>query len=346
MPAIRDEVVRRAARQPVQPAVRRQQRVGDAQRVAAPRAAADAPAPPARCRRAPPRHADASFSRGRSSGNRSFILRSSSAPSHGCRRSVAATDRRRLSECRSRALQPRILSRCRRRVAALVARRVRGVTGAACGDPPDKEMQQAQGAIDAARAAGADQYARDEFTAAEDALKRAHEAVDQRDYRQALNNALDARERAQTAAKEAVNKQGHRARRRRPRRSPTPMPRCTTRARSSRPPKPRTCAARTLADGTQGDRQRGKRRARSAHSVRQGRLSRRDRDRRAASRPICGLRDRTISRPQPLAGAPPAALKKLRSQTRSMRRPSTRDPVRMLSRSHSPSTRTSAQPVR
>jgi hypothetical protein len=80
------------------------------------------------------------------------------------------------------------------------------VAGAACGDPPDKEMQQAQGAIDAARAAGADQYAREEFTAAEDALKRSHTAVDQRDYRQALNAALDARERAQAAAKESVNK--------------------------------------------------------------------------------------------------------------------------------------------
>ena len=77
---------------------------------------------------------------------------------------------------------------------------------AACTDPPDKEMQQAQGAIDAARAAGADQYAREEFTAAEDALKRARDAVDQRDYRQALNDALDARERAQTAAKDTVNK--------------------------------------------------------------------------------------------------------------------------------------------
>ena len=80
------------------------------------------------------------------------------------------------------------------------------VTGAACGDPPDKEMQQAQGAIDAARAAGADQYARDEFGAAEDALKRSHDAVAQRDYRQALNTALDARERAQAAAKESVNR--------------------------------------------------------------------------------------------------------------------------------------------
>jgi hypothetical protein len=80
------------------------------------------------------------------------------------------------------------------------------MAGAACGDPPDKEMQQAQGAIDAARAAGADQYAREEFSAAEDALKKSHEAVEQRDYRQALNTALDARERAQAAAKESVNK--------------------------------------------------------------------------------------------------------------------------------------------
>src|SRR4029077_14429983 len=63
------------------------------------------------------------------------------------------------------------------------------MTGAACGgDPPDKEMQQAQSAIDAARTGGADQYARDEFTAAQDALKRAQEAVTERDYRLALNN--------------------------------------------------------------------------------------------------------------------------------------------------------------
>ena len=75
----------------------------------------------------------------------------------------------------------------------------------ACGAPPDKEMQQAQGAIDAARAAGADQYAHEEFVAAEDALKHAHEAVDERDYRLALNHALDSLERAQNAAREAAD---------------------------------------------------------------------------------------------------------------------------------------------
>jgi hypothetical protein len=76
---------------------------------------------------------------------------------------------------------------------------------ACAGDPPDKEMQQAQGAIDAARAAGADAYARDEFTAAQDSLKKAQEAVAQRDYRLALNYALDSRERAQNSAREAVD---------------------------------------------------------------------------------------------------------------------------------------------
>jgi hypothetical protein len=96
------------------------------------------------------------------------------------------------------------MRRLRRAVISLAV--AAAVASAACVDPPDKEIQQAQGAIDAARAAGADQYARDEFTAAEDALKRAHDAVDQRDYRQALNNALDARERAQTAAKDTVDK--------------------------------------------------------------------------------------------------------------------------------------------
>src|SRR3954449_13445947 len=79
------------------------------------------------------------------------------------------------------------------------------VAGAACGDPPDKEMQQAQGAIDAARAAGADQYAREEFTAAQEALKHANEAVADRDYRLALNYALDSRERAQNAAAMAAD---------------------------------------------------------------------------------------------------------------------------------------------
>ena len=75
----------------------------------------------------------------------------------------------------------------------------------ACGDPPEKEMQQAQGAIDAARAAGADRYAQDEFAAAQTALQKAKDAVADRDYRLALNHALDSREQAQNAAKDAAD---------------------------------------------------------------------------------------------------------------------------------------------
>ncbi len=73
------------------------------------------------------------------------------------------------------------------------------------GEPPSKELHQAQGAIDAARAAGADAYATEDFGAAVDALKRAEDAVAQRDYRLALSQALDSRERAQAAAKLAAS---------------------------------------------------------------------------------------------------------------------------------------------
>lgn len=75
----------------------------------------------------------------------------------------------------------------------------------ACTDPPSKEMNQAKGAIDAARAAGAERFAAEEFNAAVDDLKRYDEAVAAGDYRQALSLALDSLERAQNAAKLAVD---------------------------------------------------------------------------------------------------------------------------------------------
>jgi flagellar hook-basal body complex protein FliE len=78
---------------------------------------------------------------------------------------------------------------------------------AGCGDDaPTKEILQAQQAIDSARDAGAAQYATEEFTAAEAALTRAQASVTGNDYRQALNDALDARDRAQTAAKDAAER--------------------------------------------------------------------------------------------------------------------------------------------
>jgi len=73
-----------------------------------------------------------------------------------------------------------------------------------CAEPPNKEINQAQGALDAARAAGAERFAAAEFTAAGDALKKSEDAVNAGDYRLALNHAIDSRERAQNAAKLAV----------------------------------------------------------------------------------------------------------------------------------------------
>ena len=77
----------------------------------------------------------------------------------------------------------------------------------ACATPPTREMDQAQGSIDAARAAGADRYATEQYEAAVKALQNAEDAVAQRDYRLALNHALDSRDRAQRAAKEAATQQ-------------------------------------------------------------------------------------------------------------------------------------------
>ena len=75
----------------------------------------------------------------------------------------------------------------------------------ACSEPPHKEMHQAQGALDAARAAGAETFANAEYRDAQQALNQSEQAVTQRDYRLALRYALDARERAQEAARAAAD---------------------------------------------------------------------------------------------------------------------------------------------
>ncbi|MBI2827956.1 MAG: DUF4398 domain-containing protein [Acidobacteria bacterium] len=76
---------------------------------------------------------------------------------------------------------------------------------AGCAAPPNKEMDRAQGGIDAARAAGAEQYATTEYSAATTALKNANDAVAARDYRLALNYALESHEHAQNAARNTAD---------------------------------------------------------------------------------------------------------------------------------------------
>ena len=66
-------------------------------------------------------------------------------------------------------------------------------------------MDQAQGAIDAARAAGADRYAAAEYAATTKSLASANDAVAVRDYRLALNHALESRGHAQNAAREGAD---------------------------------------------------------------------------------------------------------------------------------------------
>jgi len=78
------------------------------------------------------------------------------------------------------------------------------LTLSGCSEPPQKEIDQAQAAIDGAKAAGAETYAADEYAAAVTALQKSHGSVDQRDYREALNYAIDARQRAADAAKQAI----------------------------------------------------------------------------------------------------------------------------------------------
>lgn len=73
----------------------------------------------------------------------------------------------------------------------------------ACSSPPDKERHQAEGAIAAARAAEAGRYAPGALALAESALTGYDAAVRQRDYREALRLALEARDTAFQAARAA-----------------------------------------------------------------------------------------------------------------------------------------------
>jgi hypothetical protein len=85
-------------------------------------------------------------------------------------------------------------------IATLIA-----MTTLACSEPPDKERQQAERALTAAQAADAATYAPDELHAAESAFQKYGAAVDARDYRQALALAVEARDGAYRATKDATD---------------------------------------------------------------------------------------------------------------------------------------------
>ena len=74
---------------------------------------------------------------------------------------------------------------------------------AGCAAPPNQEIGDAQNALKAARAAGAERYAAESYTAAAEAYRVANEAVLAGDYRLALNRAIESRDFAQTALRAA-----------------------------------------------------------------------------------------------------------------------------------------------
>jgi len=75
----------------------------------------------------------------------------------------------------------------------------------ACSEPPIKERHQAEGALAAARAGDAAIYAPEPLQAAEAALAKYDEAAGRRDFRLALSFAIEARDKAYEAVKQAGN---------------------------------------------------------------------------------------------------------------------------------------------
>jgi hypothetical protein len=72
---------------------------------------------------------------------------------------------------------------------------------AGCAEPPTKELDQAQAAIEVAVSAGAERFAASDLATARTAMVQARDAVSQRDYKLALSHALTSRERAQIATR-------------------------------------------------------------------------------------------------------------------------------------------------
>ena len=75
----------------------------------------------------------------------------------------------------------------------------------ACAAPPNREIADAEQALKAAKAAGAERYSKETYNAAADAYRKANEAVIAGDYRLALNRALESREQSLAATRSAAD---------------------------------------------------------------------------------------------------------------------------------------------
>jgi len=79
------------------------------------------------------------------------------------------------------------------------------VSLAGCAKPPTTEMSNAEKAFQDATDAGAQQYAADQYTSAEQALNNAKQLMEQKKYKQAREKALEAMKLARDAQNSAVN---------------------------------------------------------------------------------------------------------------------------------------------
>jgi len=79
--------------------------------------------------------------------------------------------------------------------------------GSACGSAPVQEMSEARQAIDAARIAGAEQHAAEQYKKAQTLLKDAEQLLNDRHFRKAGLSAADARDEA-VRARETAQRAG------------------------------------------------------------------------------------------------------------------------------------------
>lgn len=78
------------------------------------------------------------------------------------------------------------------------------LVAAACEQPPTKEIDAAEAALEQARSGGADVFAPDRFGEAQAAFSDAERKIEARDYRGALSSATDAGEKSRAALQAAV----------------------------------------------------------------------------------------------------------------------------------------------
>jgi hypothetical protein len=79
----------------------------------------------------------------------------------------------------------------------------------ACGSAPVQEMSEARQAIEAARAAGAEQYAGEQYEKAQSLLEKAQEMLNGRHFRKARRSAAQARDEAILARETAQKATTH-----------------------------------------------------------------------------------------------------------------------------------------